>query len=205
MCCLHIVHGADEGTTQLVTVRFQMHGEPRQLSSEQHKHWDTHPLFIFIYLSHNMEIAQISVLLIQWPKWQHTNIHLCLTQLEANTPYASVLFQSFSQHAILDKVQVKLHSWRFVCHTSWMLLRDRVKSCAIPDGDGGTSEATKLGQEAAFCGEVGCRGRKWHKGVKENNSSAAHIRNPKYLSCLSGGGGNERVKSRSEGNNNSFK
>ena len=41
-----------------------------------------------------------------------------------------------------------------------------------------------------------------HEGVKKNN---AHIRNPKYLSCLSGGGGNERVKSRSEGNNNSFK
>jgi len=42
-----------------------------------------------------------------------------------------------------------------------MLLRDRVKSWAIPDGDGGTSEGTRLGQEAALCDERrGVRGRK---------------------------------------------
>lgn len=35
-----------------------------------------------------------------------------------------------------------------------------MKSWDIPDGAGGTSEATRLGQEAAFCGEVGCRVRK---------------------------------------------
>lgn len=29
-----------------------------------------------------------------------------------------------------------------------------MKSWAIPDGDGGTLEATRLGQEAAFCGEA---------------------------------------------------
>lgn len=39
-----------------------------------------------------------------------------------------------------------------------MLLRDKVKSWAISEGDGGTSEATRLGQEAAFCVGVGCRG-----------------------------------------------
>ena len=39
-----------------------------------------------------------------------------------------------------------------------MLLRDRVKSWAIPDGDGGTSEVTRLGQEAAFCSDVRLRG-----------------------------------------------
>lgn len=30
-----------------------------------------------------------------------------------------------------------------------------MKSWTIPDGDGGTSEETRLGQEAAFCGEEG--------------------------------------------------
>lgn len=84
--------------------------------------------------------------------------------------------QSFSQHAVWTKSS---HILEVVCRTSWMLLRDKVKSWAIPDGDGGTSEAIRLGQEAAFCGEVGCRGRKWHTGVKENNGCPAHIRKPK--------------------------
>ena len=34
-----------------------------------------------------------------------------------------------------------------------------MKSWAISDGVGGTSEMTRLGQEAAFCGEMGCRGQ----------------------------------------------
>lgn len=61
-------------------------------------------------------------------------------------------------------------------------------------------------------------GRKPHSVVKWGVGAGSDIQelkktmaalhtsaNPKYLSCLSGGGGNERVKSRSEGNNNSFK
>lgn len=113
---LHNVHChiADEGTTQLVTVRYQMHGGPRQLSCEQHKHKDTRSYFIFIF-----EITQTQVLLIHWPKSQHTR-------------YPSVFNSAWSKHTIcfcfipiifttciLDKVQVQLHGWRM---------------CAVPPG-----------------------------------------------------------------------
>lgn len=34
-----------------------------------------------------------------------------------------------------------------------------MKSCAVPDGAGGTSEASRLGQEAALCSEDGVQGQ----------------------------------------------
>lgn len=57
--------------------------------------------------------------------------------------------------------------WLKVCRTSLTFLRDSVKSCAVPDGAGGTSEASRLGQEAAFCSEEGRGDKKWHTGVKK--------------------------------------
>lgn len=60
---------------------------------------------------------------------------------------------SFSQHASWTESSSTLEL-QVGCRTSWMLLRATVKSWAVPDGDGGTSEATRLGQEAAFCGEA---------------------------------------------------
>lgn len=140
---------------------------------------------------------------IHWPQSQNTNIHLFLSQHEANTPYASLFFQSLSPHAAFGyNPTPKLEDiWR----TSWMLLRVTMKSWAIPEGDGRTSVGIRLGQEAALCGE----GRKWHTEVKENNGSLHPLTytstNQKYLSCLSGQAGNERVKSFFEGSNNGFK
>lgn len=152
----------------------------------------------FSYLSHNMEITQTQVLLIHWPKSQHTKFHLHLTQLEANTPYAYVLFQSFSQRAFWTKSKSSS-----IAGGCLLYLLDVADGYGEVLGHSWWWWRNLWGNQAGTGSSV--LWRKWHKGVKENNDSPAHIRNPKYLSCLSVGGGNERVKSRSEGNNNSFK
>ncbi len=88
-----------------------MHGGPRQLRREQHKHKDTLPFFILISVSQHGD---------------HPNsgfVH-SLTQITAHK-YPSVFNSAWSKHTIcfcfipiifttriLDKVQVQLHSWR---------------------------------------------------------------------------------------------
>ena len=57
-----------------------------------------------------------------------------------------------------------------------------MKSWVIPEGNGGTSGATRPGQEAAFWG-IGSD----MVGLKKTMATPAHIRIPKYLSCLSMG------------------
>lgn len=56
---------------------------------------------------------------------------------------------------------------------------DTVKSWAIPDGDGGTSEATRLGQEAAFCG--GSDIKELKKTMTPQHTSATQNTCPVYL------------------------
>ena len=46
----------------------------------------------------------------------------------------------------------------FCPRTSTALLSDKMKSWVVPDGDGGTSENIRLGQEAAFCRGLGGTG-----------------------------------------------
>lgn len=72
-----------------------------------------------------------------------------------------LLLYSNHFHNTFSELTPSPATWlEIVCHTSWMLLRDKVKSCAIPDGAGGTSGANRLGQEAVLCDEEGCRDRK---------------------------------------------
>lgn len=108
---LLIVHCADDETTQLVTVRYQSHVEPIQLSSEQHKHKDTRTFFILISISqHGYHPTS---------RFAHS-----LTQITAHK-YPSVFNSAWSKHTIcfcfipiifttciLDKFQVQLHSWK---------------------------------------------------------------------------------------------
>lgn len=95
-----------------------------------------------------------------------------------------------------------------LCPTSWTLIRDRLKSWADPDGTGGTSEATRLGQEAAVCGGGGAGN---DIECLRRTIVVLHPR-PRIPWCLRGGGKTERAKflqreggGRGGGDNNSLK
>lgn len=67
----------------------------RQLSSDQHKQKD-----IVVCVSQHKDHLNFCSFID--PNCS-TQLLMCLTQREANTPYASALFQSFSQHAFWTK------------------------------------------------------------------------------------------------------
>lgn len=192
---------------------------PAQLRIEQHERGNNHyqpPPRHFIFPHHiyaqREENAQKKLKFHSSidPNYS-THASICVEpSLMQKTPYASsfVFFlppllpqplQSFSQHASWTESSSTLEL-RVGCRTSWMLLRATVKSWAIPDGNGGTLEATRLGQEAAFCGEAEEAGSDI-QGLKKTmaapptttttSSPRTHPLRPKIpvlLSCLSGGG-----------------